>query len=85
MANLSKISTADLEAELQRRATAKEAFKPLSFDAERLKKFVETVDSIIQNNIERARQDEDDEHYVYEAAIQAVYGDDAFDRLRKLF
>lgn len=84
MVNLSKASVADLEAELERRKAAKPTMTPLPYDAERWKKFVASVDEIIQERIDKGQGNEDDDHWIYEAAIQYVYGDDAFDTLNKL-
>lgn len=77
MADLSKITTDDLQRELTRRAT--ESSKPPpplehpDFTALR-----EMVINGINEAAEEEHQDEDFEHYVYEEAVIAVYGENFF-------
>lgn len=84
MANLSNVSVADLQAELERRAANRPTMAPVPYDKARWEKFVADVNEIVQNQVEKGEKDDDDDHWIYEAAIQYVFGDDAFDKLNKL-
>lgn len=86
MTDLSKISIEDMEKELEKRKLAakniKENIKPLPFDAQKYQAFEKFVKNVVDDILNKEDR-EDDKHYVYEEALQLVYGKDIFERLRK--
>lgn len=87
MNDLSKFSESDLQDELRRRKEAKNIrnFKILPFDKERYDKFTKEMKSIVDDHLkEDYHEDNDNEHYAYEAAMKLAFGDDIFERLSKI-
>lgn len=87
MNDLSNFSESDLQDELRRRKDAKKIknFKVLPFDKERYETFTKEMKSIIDSRLsENYHEDNDDEHYAYEAAMKLAFGDDIFERLSKI-
>jgi hypothetical protein len=87
MNDLSNFSESELQNELRRRKDAKKIknFKVLPFDKERYEKFTKEMKSIIDNRLsENYHEDNDDEHYAYEAAMKLAFGNDIFERLSKI-
>jgi hypothetical protein len=82
--DLRKVSKEQLLAEIQRREAEEQRSalpRPLSnpnFDS-----LVKTVIHGVEETVESGYQDEDFKHYVYEAAVQAVYGDSFWNWKRK--
>lgn len=77
---LKHYSTEKLKEELNRRETIPDV-QPLTmirFD-EVKKQVIEAVEKRLKDG---EWPDDDSEHYIYEAAVEAVYGDDIFKRLR---
>lgn len=72
--NIADISTEELQKELERREDTKKGPAPLTVP--NWTKLQQTVVDGIQKCIEEKYMDEDFTHYVYEAAMEAVYGDD---------
>lgn len=75
-------SDAELQNELKRRGIARVAPKPLPNPD--FTKLIETVTDIIQAHINNRYGDDDDQHYIYEAAVEAVYGDKIWGTLNQL-
>lgn len=85
MPNLNKITTEDLEKELARRREKKgilAQLKPVAFDEKRHEDFVKFVEESVYEDVNGCGKDID--HYIYEGAVQYVFGDDAFDKINKL-
>jgi|GEM_PF-4431956 len=88
MSNLSNASLDELRAELARR-TAQESGElelvRVPLDVDRYSDFVNSVDRMMQEDVDNGHLDEDTPHYVYEEAMKLVYGDRAFDIINKIF
>lgn len=85
MSNLHNISTEDLEKELANRkqkAIILEQLKPVAFDEKRHARFVKFVEESVYEEVNGNGKDVD--HYIYEEAVQYVFGDDAFKKINKL-
>lgn len=73
MADLNKITTEQLEAELARRNNTASA-APVPLANPDFSKLIETVISGTEQSIADEYEDEDLDHYICEAAYEAVYG-----------
>ena len=79
--DFSDISTDDLKAELERRERTSDRPAPLENpDFSRLLKTCEAV----MNDYERDGRSKDNGHYIYEEAMQAVYGDNVFEWINQV-
>lgn len=78
MPDLKNISDADLEKEMARRQ--KQRVKvPTPLQSPDFTKLQAVIVQGVHTSIENEREDEDFEHYVYEAALEAVYGKNFWD------
>jgi hypothetical protein len=71
--DVSLLTDAELEAEAQRRKELAQQ-SPKSLDNPDFSKLIETVTSIVEAAVKQQYFDSDVKHYIYEAAIEAVYG-----------
>jgi hypothetical protein len=85
MANLNNVSTKELEAELasrKQRETVLAKLKPVPFDQKRHDFFAKAVEDMVYQDVNG--EGKDIIHYIYEEAVQYVFGDDAFEKINKL-
>ena len=75
MSDLKNVSDQDLPAELDRRATP---IPPIPLDAPNWDDVKQTVIVGVERSCAEEYEDEDFKHYVYEAAMKAVYGPNYF-------
>jgi len=74
---LTKLSTEELKAELARREAAEVAPSPLKLaDFSKLQK---QVIDVVQGVVRDGHPSKDFQHYIYEAAMEAVYGKDIWE------
>lgn len=86
---INEFSTEALEKELEFRRKVQRLGRPELLDSPHLRllmdyddnfrEFVETCEGIINNIADNGHMDDEDEYYVYETAMQALYGDKVFD------
>lgn len=79
--SLEKYSTQDLEFELAKREKERKvkSFEPVANPD--LTRLIEVCKSDIKEMLD-GEEDTDTEHYIYEEAMQAIFGRDVFDRIR---
>lgn len=70
--NLSAISDADLQAEIERRKRQNSLPKPL--ETPNFSDLVSTIETGVAQMVKDQYEDEDFKHWIYEAAMKAVYG-----------
>lgn len=75
--DLTKVSTEELEAELARRQSLQGVPEPL--ENPDFSELIECVKNGVQEMINKQYEDDDFSHFVYEAAMEAVYGKGFFD------
>jgi len=73
MTELKKVSDEELEAELERRKKVKNA-PPVPLDQPNFEPLRKMIIEGTRESIENESEDDDFSHYVYEAAMDAVYG-----------
>ena len=72
---LTRLSTEELEAELARRKELEEGV-PSPLKLADFSKLQQQVIAAVQGLVKNGRPPKDFEHYIYEAAMEAVYGKD---------
>lgn len=70
--SLKNFSSEELEAELAKRKKDKQRPKPL--ESPNFKNLIELVEKSIPEYLENGHVDDDFDHYVFEAAMEAIYG-----------
>lgn len=84
MKTVDQMSDAELKAELQRRKKEKEeAEKPKLLEKPDLIQLISTCQGYIDEADKEGRVDEDMTQYIFEAAMQALYGKDVFKWINK--
>jgi hypothetical protein len=85
--DIGKYSDNDLRKELERREKSKLAAPDRTnrSDQEIVEQIYKTVQSCLDGAVERGYWDEDNDQYIFEAAMKAFYGDDYFHWHNKRF
>ncbi len=81
MSQLKKFTDAELQKELETRKTKKNSI-PKMLDAKNLTKRLQTLQHMVEHYVKQVAEnggDEDDQHYIYEAAVELFYGNKVWD------
>ena len=81
---LKSFTDEELQAEIERRKEEKALPKPKAVENPDFSMVVDYCKSYIDDLYNKGWVDDDMEYYVFEAAIQAVFGKDIFDWIKKM-
>ena len=84
MSNVLKRFTAEeLKAELALRAVEEEVKKPQKLENMDFSSLIKTVEGYIDRVDANKFEDDDDSHYIFEAAVEAIYGHDIWEWIKQ--